>query len=192
MTKSSSGHTRRHRFNFRGLITYLVALSFLILLISGIMNFLAPSGRISREVGWSLLGLDRAAWQTLHLSFAVVFVAAGVVHITFNWEGLLHYLRDRTTRRVTLRWDTAIALLLTLWLGASAVLGLPPATTLHDLSTHFRQAFWVDGPSKRGTVAAPAKTDATGGLPSTDSVPLPQDHPPVPPDKACSDCHRQK
>jgi hypothetical protein len=175
--------SKQRRFSFRGLITYLAAISFLVMLTSGVVNFLAPNGRISRQLDWTLLGLDRPAWQTLHLSFAVVFVVVGVIHLAYNWKGLLHYLRDRASHHITLKWEAVTALLVSLLLVGSAVLALPPASTLHDFNAYFRQTYWT------GEVPA---TEATPLFPTAPTVPLPQGHPSIPPDKICSDCHRGK
>lgn len=192
----ATGHetdpTSRRRFSFHGLVTYLLAFSFLVMLISGIVSFLAPSGRISRQVDWTLLGLDRPGWQTMHLSFAVVFVTVGLVHLVFNRKGLLRHLRDRASHHVTLKREAVLALLVTFWLIASAVLALPPASTLHDFNAHFRQTFWAIESSGQGTTAPPSAAATTDDIPAAPSLALPQGHPSVPPDKACSDCHRGK
>jgi len=183
VTTPHSEHSTHRRFSFPGLITYLALLSFLVLLTSSIVIFLAPAGRISGQAVWTLLGLDRATWQSLHLSFGVIFVAVVLVHMAFHWQALVHYLRDRVSHHLTLKWEAVVALLVTLWLIASAVFALPPASTLHDLNAHFRQANWAGGP--------PA-TETTDQIPATAGGALPEDHLPVPADKACSDCHRGK
>lgn len=180
------------RFSFHGLITYLLAFSFLVMLISGIVSFLAPSGRISRQVDWTLLGLDRAGWQTIHLSFAVVFVTVGLVHLVFNRKGLLRHLRDRASHHLTLKREAVVALLVTLWLITSAVWALPPASTLHDFNAHFRQTFWAIESSGQDTTTPPSAAATTDDIPAASRLTLPQGHPFVPPDKACSDCHRSK
>ncbi len=189
MTKHHAKRSSRRRHSLRAFITYLVALSFLVMLTSGLVNFLAPSGRVSRQVGWTLFGLDRAGWQSLHLSFAVIFVAAGLVHVAYNWKGLLHYLLDRASHHLTLKWEAVAALLVTLWLIASAVLALPPASNLHDLNAHFRQTFWTGEVPAGGAVRVPS-AGPTEEIPASADGALPQKHPAVPADKACSDCHR--
>jgi len=190
MAKPHAQHFTHRRFNFRGLITYLVTLSFLVMLTSGIVNFLAPSGRIARQVTWTLMGLDRSGWQALHLTFAVVFVAVGFIHLAYNWKGLLHYLRDRVSHHLTLKWEAIVALLVAFWLIGSAALALPPASTLHDFNSYFRQTYWTVAPIPQGKSTDPSVSETTIPLPATPAAPLPPAHPPVPPDKSCSDCHR--
>jgi len=191
MEQTEPTHKPRRRFDPIGLITYIVGLSFVIMLISGMVLFLAPSGEIQRRVGWTLLGLGRDGWQTLHLSFAVAFIFAGVAHITCNWSGLLHHLRDRKTRHLTLKWEVVIALVFTLLLLVSAIAPFPPASTLHDLNRYFRKDFWVDAAVTNGKVAAPTSAKAPIIEKIQQGTALPTGHPVVSPGQACSACHRK-
>jgi len=189
--KVPTQHPRPRRPNWRGLVTLLILLSSIIVLISGVVMFIAPSGRVAREIGWTLLGLDRAQWQTLHLSFAIVFVAIGIFHLGFNWQGLLHHLRDRASRHLTLKWEAVVALAAVIWIAIGAVWMLPPASNLHDLNTYFRKTFWADTPEPRGTVMPQTPTDGKTQIPEKSGATLPEDHPPTSPGQACSDCHRR-
>lgn len=180
----------RRRFDYRGLITYLVMLSFFLMLTSGVVMFLAPSGKVARNIGWALMGLGRPEWQTLHLSFAVVFIIAGLSHLVCNWRGLLHHLRDRATRHLTLKWEAGLALVATIWLVASAMLMLPPANNLHELNQYFRKTFWESAAPAKGTLKMPFSVDATGEDSAKANPILPEHHPPLPAEAVCSDCHR--
>ena len=169
-----TGSPRRH-FSLRGLVTALLLISFCVMVFSGIVAFVAPSGRVSRLVDWQLVGLDRVDWQSIHVSFAVLFVAFGLVHLGFNWRGLLHRLREPARRGFTIKREAMVALAVSVGLLVSALAGLPPISTLHDLNQYFRTQYWVDQPDK------PVRAEPGSSLPSG--------HPPVPADKACSDCH---
>lgn len=190
MKTSGSPRSKRRRFDHRGLVTYLVTLSFFIMLVSGVVVFLAPSGQVARRIGWSLIGLGRAEWQTLHISFAVVFIAFGLIHLTLNWRALLHHLRDRASKHLTLKWEAALALAVTAWLIASALVPLRPASNLHDLNEYFRKTFWADAQRGQRTRATPFAVEATDGDPAKADAVLPEQHFPVRADEACSDCHR--
>ena len=178
------------RFDVRGLITYTVIFSFLVMMASGAVMFLAPSGRVSREIDWTLVGLDRIQWQILHLSFAVVFIAMGLSHLACNWQGLLHHLRDRARKHLTLKWEVVLALIVMLWLAASAILLIPPAATLHDANEYFRRTFWIDT-SGAGTTTSPSEPAGVSedDFEKTDSV-LPDGHPTIASSETCIDCHQ--
>jgi hypothetical protein len=190
MTTPPPKPTTHRRFNFRGLITYLLTFSFFIMVISGLVSFVSPSGRIASQVDWSLLGLDRIAWQSLHLSFAAVFTVVGLLHLVFHWHGLLHYLQDRASHHLTLKWEAAIALVFTVGLISSAVLALPPASNLHNLTVQFRQTFWVDSRPETGSPSRRPVAEPKDAIPANGDPSLPRGHLPVPPEKPCSDCHR--
>ncbi|MHA1566809.1 MAG: DUF4405 domain-containing protein [Alphaproteobacteria bacterium] len=190
MKAPRSRRSRRRRFDYRGLVTLLVTLSFFVMLISGVVVFLAPSGQIAKQIDWTMIGLDRAKWLTLHISFAVVFIVFSLVHLTFNWRALLHHLRDRVSKHLTLKWEAALAIVVTVWLIAGALVPLPPANNLHDLSEHFRKTFWADAQRGRGKTVAPVTVEVPGGDAEEADAVLPDRHFPVSADKACSDCHR--
>lgn len=61
----------------------------------------------------------------MHIAFAVAFIAAGLAHVICNWSGLLHHLRDRKTRHLTLKWEAVLALSVAGLLLVSAVASFP-------------------------------------------------------------------
>ena len=166
------------RFHVRGLITFLVLLSFAVMAISGVILFLVPAGRIAHATGWSLFGLDRGEWQSLHLSHAIVFLAAGAVHLAVNWRSFLTHLRDRRSRVMKLTWEAAAAIGITVSIMASVIAELPPGSILHDWNRYFRQSFWTESPT------------APKPVPPPPASPLGSSHPPIGNDEACTDCHR--
>ena len=46
--------TKRPRFVWRALTSVMVTASFVVLMISGVVLFIAPSGRVARETSWHL------------------------------------------------------------------------------------------------------------------------------------------
>jgi hypothetical protein len=175
----------RRRFSGRGFVAQLLFLAFMMMTASGTVMFAAPSGRIARETGWHLFGLDRASWLTLHLGFALTFLLVGLLHLVFNGHAMLHYLRDRRSHRLTMRWESLGALAVAGWLVASVVFGWPPATTLHDWSRELRLTPPAD-------YALPADVpQATSAPVDVENAELPPRHPPTEPGQACSYCHRR-
>ena len=45
----------------------MLLLSFLVSAVSGIILFVRPEGSLARWVGWSVLGLDKAQWEAVHI-----------------------------------------------------------------------------------------------------------------------------
>ncbi len=77
----------------KGVLSLLLALSFLIVVLSGIALFLSPPGRIAKMEGWSFLGLNKESWGMVHLLSGVVMSLLAVVHFGLNLPMLIHELK---------------------------------------------------------------------------------------------------
>ena len=86
------------RFRFRRFATNVLLLSFLVSAVSGIMLFVRPEGSLARWVGWSVLGLDKAQWEAVHIVFVSVLVLTSLVHVWFNWSAIVAYIRQNAAR----------------------------------------------------------------------------------------------
>ena len=129
-------------FHKRGWVVFMVGLSAAVLLISGIVLFIAPSGRIANTTQWALLWLDKGAWVNLHNVFAILFVAGLIWHLVFNWKPLSNYVVSRATHHLNLKRELLAALAVLLVLVVLVAQDLPPVDALTDLSAYFRQEFW--------------------------------------------------
>jgi len=71
----------KKNLNVRSLMTFFVAASFLACIITGIVIFITPQGRIANWVDWELLGLLKEDWANIHIVFSVLFIIAGIIHL---------------------------------------------------------------------------------------------------------------
>ncbi len=129
-------------FHKRGWVVFIIALSAAMLLISGIVLFIAPSGRIAKATQWALLWLDKDGWVNLHNVFAILFVAGLIWHLVFNWKPLRSYLVSRVSHHLNLKREMLLAVAIVLVLVALVAQNLPPVDALTELSDYFRQDFW--------------------------------------------------
>jgi len=84
------------RFSFKTFTSFLLVLTFLTLVISGVMLFLSPPGRVAHWTDWTLLGLDKEEWGAVHIIVAIAFLTGSLFHLLkFNWKVFLHYLRTK-------------------------------------------------------------------------------------------------
>ncbi|MBI5768420.1 MAG: DUF4405 domain-containing protein [Verrucomicrobia bacterium] len=115
----NTGNESSPRFQWRALVTSLVAFSFVLLLVSGVILFLAPPGRVANWTNWTIIGLRKGDWSGLHIWFSAVFLVVVGFHLFFNWRPLMSYLKDRLTRRVGFRpeWLAATALVAVVMIG---------------------------------------------------------------------------
>lgn len=153
-------------FHWRALVSVFLSFGFLALAASGVALFLRPSGRIAREIGSTMLGLDVDQWSRLHIWFAMLFVAGGIGHLVFNWCPMLGYFKSRITRGFALRREWLAALVLAVALAAASISDLPPFRTLADWGHQFRHpaiAGSNENPGHMGNQGSRAGGEKGGG-----------------------------
>jgi len=134
-------HARARVFNPRALVSVVAAIAFAVMLVSGLILFLAPSGRISRLDEWSFAGLLRHDWLAVHIGFALLFVASGAVHLAFNWRAMRHYLAQHRPQGLRIGKELVVAILLAALLAAAAIERWPPFDTILEVHKSAKSGF---------------------------------------------------
>lgn len=127
----------------RGLTSLLLSLSFLVLIISGIVLFLSPKGRVAFWTNWTLLGLSKEDWEAIHINISVLVLAVSGFHLYFNWTLFVKYIKVRTKWAFNMKKEMLASTLIVTLIVVGSLFGLPPFSTvmnLHDKS----QAFWEE------------------------------------------------
>ncbi|MDD3178819.1 MAG: DUF4405 domain-containing protein [Opitutaceae bacterium] len=128
-------------FQWRALTTALVAFAFTMLLVSGIMLFLSPPGRVANWTGWTLLGLSKTQWTGLHIWFSSAFLVMVAFHLFYNWRPLVSYFKDRLTRQVGFRREWMAAAALSAVIAAGTLAQVPPFSTLLAWNEGFKESW---------------------------------------------------
>lgn len=144
---------KRFNFSWRAVTSLSLVLSSLLMSVSGVFLFLAPSTRIARETHWRMWGLSKSEWIDIHLVFCALFLVVAIVHLGFNWRPLVGYLRQRVAHRFRLRYEWLIALAVTALFWAGARTGMPPFSVLLEWRAKFHGGHCCEQePCERGTV----------------------------------------
>ena len=106
----------------------LLTVDFVIEGLSGIALYLAPSGRLARDLAWTFLGLDKGVWEALHTYFGFAMVALVAVHLLVNGGPMVCMLQNVTVRgqekKVDLRSLAALILIILLFTGRGILYAL--------------------------------------------------------------------
>lgn len=133
-------------FNMRSTTAFLVTAAFLLSGLTGIVLFVVPEGRIANWVDWRLLGMLKADWANIHITFGLLFLIFGVIHLfPYNWATFKAYLAKRTKGRLDYRRprkELLFASALSVALVAGAVTQVPPVSYLFDFNS-WTKAAWV-------------------------------------------------
>jgi len=134
---------KRPSFAWRAMTSVLIAAAFLLLVVSGVVLFVSPPGRVANWGNWRMFGLTKHEWTGVHTWFAAVFVVTAVFHLVFNLRPLMNYFRDRLTRRLGWRWEWAVALSLCFGVFVGAQSRVPPFSTLLNFGERVKKS-WED------------------------------------------------
>jgi len=86
----------KNKFNWQSFISIGLLLSFIAMLISGIVLYVAPEGSLSRWIDWDILKLSKKQWEHQHTIFSYVFILFSVFHVfKINWSYLISYFLIR-------------------------------------------------------------------------------------------------
>ncbi len=130
-------------FSFRGFISLLVTFSGLIMIVSGIIGYIMPEGRIAYWADWRYWGLGKEQWNTIHTVLSFVFTIGTFFHLILNWKALISYLRDKARKTYSMRTELVLVLLITIICTHGSIAGVPPFTSIMDLGVALKKTWYA-------------------------------------------------
>lgn len=131
------------KFKLRAFIALLMLWSFIVEMVSGIVLYVVPPGRIANWTNWKFWGITKHGWTALHTIFGYLFFIFACYHIVKNWKAILNYIRKKIRRGLKMRWELGTSLLLTVLLTAATLINLAPFSTVMDFGTKLKNS-WED------------------------------------------------
>ncbi|WP_198014808.1 DUF4405 domain-containing protein [Hippea sp. KM1] len=105
-----------------------------IIVVSGVVLYIMPHGRVAYFTGWRFLGIDKDGWTNLHVIFGILMVIVAVWHIIVNFKPLKHYLTKK---------ESIYAALITIIISAGTVAGVQPFKSVSDLEEYIKNSWEV-------------------------------------------------
>ena len=130
-------------FRLRIFISLLIAFSGLVMILSGLVLYVVPEGRVAYWTNWKLLGLTKTDWGSVHTNLSLVFFIALFFHLYYNWRVLKAYLKDRVRQTFALRRELAAALALGLVVVFGSIAALPPFSQVMDLGATAKKTWYA-------------------------------------------------
>ncbi len=113
-------------FRIRGFITLLTASSFIISLISGIILYFTPQGRVAHWTHWTFWQLDKETWAAMHINSSLIFFLIVIFHIYNNWKTLTFYIRRKVSEVAGLKLELIVTLILSFFIVVASIYNLQP------------------------------------------------------------------
>jgi hypothetical protein len=89
----------------------IMAGSFLILTVTGLVMFLWPPRAVAIATNYSLLGMGKGGWEAIHLGLSFTFMALGGLHIWLNRRALGAYMTPSKDKLAIRRMLVTVALM---------------------------------------------------------------------------------
>ena len=99
--------------NIRRIVSLLLIFSFILLLITGIVLYIVPAGRIAFWADWRFIGLTKEQWGDIHIISGILGLLVGFIHIIFNWKSIVLYLKNRKKEVRIFNLNFNIAMIIT-------------------------------------------------------------------------------
>ena len=126
--------------NMRKITSLTMLLAFIVLIVTSIILYIVPAGRVAYWADWHLWGMTKTEWGNIHINLGFLFLLAGLLHIYYNWRPIPAYLKNRAREMRVFTPSFTLALLLTLSVGVGTYLEIPPMSSVINLGESIKDA----------------------------------------------------
>ena len=114
-------------FNWRVFISFGLFIALLMMLVSGVVLYISPPGRVANWTDWRMIGLTKRGWQNQHIIFGFSFLILTIFHLFFiNWKAFLSYLKSKSNEGLKNPGELFTIIVLSALFGAGTYFGMQP------------------------------------------------------------------
>lgn len=120
-------------------ITSLTAmLSFAVMILTSIVLYIVPQGRVAYWADWRLWGLSKTDWGNIHIAVGFLFLITLGLHLYYNWKPVVSYLKNKMKQIKVFTPDFNVALVVTLLFVVGTYFAVPPFSYILSLNDYFK------------------------------------------------------
>jgi hypothetical protein len=129
----------KKKFGWKSFISFGLFFYFIVILISGVILYISPPGRIANWTDWSLIGLTKLQWQTIHTNFSYLFAILSIIHLfTLNWKIFWSYIKSKARSGLNKKFELLLASAFTIIVFVGVLYGFPPFSSVMDLGENLK------------------------------------------------------
>ncbi len=125
--------------NIRRLTSLTALLSFILLLITIVVLYIVPQGRVAYWADWRLWGLTKEQWGDIHINIGLLFLLSIFLHIYYNWKPLFSYLKNTARELKVLTVEFNAALIVTFIFAVGTYFEIAPFSWVLVLNDNFKK-----------------------------------------------------
>lgn len=130
-----------NKFSWQSFISIGLLISFIVMMISGIVLYIAPEGSLSRWIDWSVFGMSKTQWEQQHTIFSYLFVIFSVFHIfKINWIIFWSYFFVKRFKFIYWK-EILVALFISIILFAGTLADIRPFNYVMKFGDHVSESF---------------------------------------------------
>ncbi len=114
------------------------SLAFILMVLTSIVLYIVPQGRVAYWADWRLWGLTKTDWGNIHINLGLLFLIALFLHVYYNWKPLISYLKNKSKQMKVLTPEFNVALIITVVFIIGTYFLMPPFSWVMDLNDHFK------------------------------------------------------
>ena len=119
--------------NMRKITSLTALISFVLLMVTSIILFIVPSGRVAYWAGYRLWSLSKEDWGSVHINLGFLLLISILLHIYYNWQPMISYMKNRSKQLTIFTSNFNISLVVTLVVFFGTLAGLPPMSSILHL-----------------------------------------------------------
>jgi hypothetical protein len=126
--------------NIRKITSLTAMVAFLIMILTSIILYIVPAGRVAYWADWHLWGLDKNQWGGIHINSGTLFLLALILHIYYNWKPIVSYLKNKTRQLKIFTKEFNVALAIILVVVTGTLFEVPPFSSFLNQSESIKDA----------------------------------------------------
>jgi len=121
----------------RKIVSLTLVFSGLVELITSVVLYILPAGRVAYWTDYRLLGLSKTDWGNIHITVGTLFLIMAILHIYLNWRPILTYLKKKARVSLPANRQTMLSILFTAYVTVGTLYNLPPMKYVISLGEYF-------------------------------------------------------
>ncbi|MDX1267648.1 MAG: DUF4405 domain-containing protein [Oceanisphaera sp.] len=126
--------------NIRRVVSLTAALAFVGMVLTSVVLYTVPQGRVAYWADWRLMGLTKTQWGAIHINLGLLFLVALGLHIYYNWKPLIQYLKNRARQLKIITPEFNLAAVLVVVFTVGTLAGWPPFATILTVQDDIKAA----------------------------------------------------
>ena len=114
----------------RKIASLTALLSFILLMLTSVILYIVPAGRVAYWADYHLLGLTKGEWGNLHINLGVLLLLAVILHTYYNWKAITAYMKNKAKEFKLFNREFNAALILVVVVCVGTYLEIPPLSSI--------------------------------------------------------------